>query len=87
VKIDTKSGQSVERWEEGIYIEEPIPVTRPDATAEDDGVVLATGLDVDSKRSLLFVFDAETLSERARLPLPQHNPFGFHGRFFRREQK
>jgi len=30
----------------------------------------------------LHVFDAATLTERARAPLPQHEPFGFHGRFF-----
>lgn len=87
VKIDTERGQSVERWEDGLYIEEPIPVIRPDATAEDDGVVLATALDVNAEQSLLFVFDAKTLTERARVTLPQHNPFGFHGRFFSRPQE
>jgi carotenoid cleavage dioxygenase-like enzyme len=31
---------------------------------------------------MLLVFDAETLTERARAPLPHAVPFGFHGRYF-----
>jgi carotenoid cleavage dioxygenase-like enzyme len=49
---------------------------------EDRGVVLAPALDVDAERSMLLVFDARTLEELARAPLPHHHPFGFHGRFF-----
>jgi carotenoid cleavage dioxygenase-like enzyme len=30
----------------------------------------------------LLVLDAATLDELARAPVPHHNPFGFHGRFF-----
>ncbi len=82
VKLDTERGQSIEYWEEGLYIEEPIPVTRPDGATEDEGVVLATALDTKTERSVLLLFDAETLGEQARISLPQHNPFGFHGRFF-----
>jgi carotenoid cleavage dioxygenase-like enzyme len=31
---------------------------------------------------MLLVFDAETLTELARAPLPHAVPFGFHGRYF-----
>jgi carotenoid cleavage dioxygenase-like enzyme len=82
VKVDCDTGQAIEWWEQGVYVEEPIPVQRPDGTAADDGVVLATGLDVDRERTLLLVFDAETLTVTARAVLPHAEPFGFHGRFF-----
>ena len=57
-------------------------VQHPDADAEDEGAVLAPALDTDAERSMLLVFDAATLTERARAPLPHAVPFGFHGRFF-----
>ncbi|ARS89051.1 carotenoid oxygenase family protein [Natrarchaeobaculum aegyptiacum] len=82
VKLDVESGQATEWWERGVYVEEPRMVARPDAAAEDDGVVIAPALDTRRERSLLLVFDAETLAERARAPLPHAVPFGFHGRYF-----
>jgi carotenoid cleavage dioxygenase-like enzyme len=83
VKVDTERGIAREWWERDLYVEEPRPVQRPDATAEDDGVVLAPALDVAAGHSLLLVFDGTTLEELARAHVPHHNPFGFHGRFFR----
>lgn len=86
VKVDLERNSAQEWWERGLYVEEPRTVQHPDADAEaeaeDDGVVLAPALDADRERSLLLVFDAETLTERARAPLPHAVPFGFHGRYF-----
>ncbi len=81
-KVDCENGTSIEWFEPSVYVEEPIPIQRPEATAEDDGVVVATALDTDRERSLLLMFDAETLSLVARVVLPHVEPFGFHGRFF-----
>jgi carotenoid cleavage dioxygenase-like enzyme len=81
-KVDVEAGTTTEWWSRGVYVEEPRAVRRPDADAEDDGVVLAPALDVDAERSVLLVFDAGTLDLRARAPLPHAVPFGFHGRFF-----
>jgi carotenoid cleavage dioxygenase-like enzyme len=81
-KVDVEAGTATEWWSRGVYVEEPRAVRRPDADAEDDGVVLAPALDVDAERSVLLVFDAGTLDLRARAPLPHAVPFGFHGRFF-----
>jgi len=81
-KVDCEAGTSLEWFEQSVYVEEPIPIQRPGASAEDDGVVLATAIDVEQARSLLLVFDAETLSLLARVVLPHTEPFGFHGRFF-----
>jgi len=82
-KIDVENGVATEWWERGVYVEEPRMVPRPEGDAEDEGVVLAPALDTDRGRSMLLVFDAATLTERARAPLPHAVPFGFHGRFFR----
>jgi carotenoid cleavage dioxygenase-like enzyme len=81
-KIDPESNTATEWWERGVYVEEPRMVQRPDADREDEGVVLAPALDTAAERSMLLVFDAETLTERARAPLPHVVPFGFHGRYF-----
>ena len=82
VKVDCVTGEATEWWARSTYVEEPIPIQRPGADAEDDGVVVATALDVDRERTVLLVFDASTLSVVARVPLPHAEPFGFHGRFF-----
>jgi carotenoid cleavage dioxygenase-like enzyme len=82
VKIDAESGTANEWWERGVYVEEPRMVRHPEADAEDDGVILAPALDTEAERSILLVFDAATLTELARVPLPHVLPFGFHGRYF-----
>jgi len=82
VKVDLEQGSAQEWWEKGVYVEEPRMIQRPGATAEDDGVVLAPALDTRAERTMLLVFDATTLTELARAPLPMALPFGFHGRFF-----
>ena len=82
VKVDCETGTTQEWWEESVYVEEPIPVQHPGGGSEDDGVVLATALDVDREQTALLVFDAETLTTEARAWIPHAEPFGFHGRFF-----
>ncbi|SEO89040.1 Carotenoid cleavage dioxygenase [Halorientalis persicus] len=82
VKVDVEAGTATEWWEAGTYVEEPRMVQRPDGDREDEGVVLATALDTDAERTYLLVFDAETLTLRARARLPHAVPFGFHGRYF-----
>ncbi|WP_459191276.1 carotenoid oxygenase family protein [Halosimplex sp. J119] len=82
-KVDVTTGES-RRWEEsGLFVEEPVFVRAPDAERpSDDGVVLATALNTNERRTDLLVLDGETLDERARAPLPHAVPFGFHGRYF-----
>ncbi|MES3517525.1 MAG: carotenoid oxygenase family protein [Natronomonas sp.] len=82
LKFDSRTESATEWWSNGVYVEEPQMIQRPDAEGPDDGVVLAPALDTDAKRTTLLVFDAETLSLRARAPLPHAVPFGFHSRFF-----
>eukprot|EP00415_Alexandrium_ostenfeldii_P000347 UN0347 len=62
----------------GVFVGEPIFVPAPDATAEDDGVIVASGLHIRSKRGFFIVLDAKTMKELARAYASTHLPFGFH---------
>lgn len=81
VKLNVETGRAIEWWEQGVYIEEPRMVQHPNATEEDHGVIIAPAVDVSANQGLLLIFDAETLTERARATTPHVPPFGFHGRF------
>lgn len=59
---------------------EPVFVPRPGSSsnAEDDGVVLAPGVDAEGKGFML-VMNAATWTELARVELPYGVPNRFHG--------
>lgn len=81
-KVDTQGG-TVRQWREpGTYPGEPVFVERPDATAEDDGVLLTVLLVPEDDRSALVCLDAATLEEQGRARLPHRLPYGFHGQFY-----
>jgi beta,beta-carotene 9',10'-dioxygenase len=81
VKVDVERGESSEWRAPGAYPGEPVFVPRPDGEAEDDGVLLSVVLDGESGRSHLLVLDARGLDEVARVEVPHHIPFSFHGQF------
>jgi beta,beta-carotene 9',10'-dioxygenase len=80
-KVDTRDG-SVAIWSaHDAYPGEPVFVPRPAAIDEDDGVVLSVVLDAAAGNSFLAVLDGRSFSELARVDVPHHIPFGFHGIF------
>ena len=81
VKIDVETGEAAIWREDGMHPGEPVFVPAPTGTAEDAGVVLTVVLEPAQERSMLVVLDAESLTERARVPVPHAIPFGFHGQF------
>jgi carotenoid cleavage dioxygenase-like enzyme len=81
VKLDVQDGEALRWAEDGCYAGEPVYVPAPGASAEDEGVLLSVVLDADAGTSFLLVLDAATLEERARVRVPHHIPFGFHGMF------
>jgi beta,beta-carotene 9',10'-dioxygenase len=82
VKIDIETC-TVARWYvQGLYPGEPVFVSAPNATAEDDGVLLSVVLDIANDVSFLLVLDAATLEEKARAEAPHAIPFHFHGNYF-----
>ncbi len=54
-------------------------VPNPDATAEDDGVLMGFGHHLGRDEGQLVILDAATLEIRACVHLPQRVPMGFHG--------
>ncbi|XWX03205.1 carotenoid oxygenase family protein [Aggregatilineales bacterium SYSU G02658] len=81
-KVDTHL-RHVTLWqEEGCYPGEPVFLSAPDSSAEDDGLVLSVVLDARRGTSFLLILDAASFGEVARAHVPQHIPFGFHGQFF-----
>ena len=54
-------------------------VPRPGAEKEDDGVVLVTNLDGDTKQSYLLMLDGETFEPIAQANLPERIPMSIHG--------
>jgi carotenoid cleavage dioxygenase-like enzyme len=83
VKLDVDTGATNMWYEAGCYPGEPVFVAAPEATGEDDGVLLSVVLDSASGTSFLLVLDAGSLREMARARVPHVVPFGFHGQFTR----
>jgi beta,beta-carotene 9',10'-dioxygenase len=83
VKLDTTDGGTLSFSEPDCYPGEPVFVARPEAEAEDDGVLLSVVLDATAGTSFLLVLDAADLHEVARAAVPHHIPFSFHGQFAR----
>jgi all-trans-8'-apo-beta-carotenal 15,15'-oxygenase len=83
-KIDLETGEK-QIWSAAPrgFAGEPLFVPRPDATAEDDGWVLAVIYDGENHRSDVVILDAQDLCRGAiaRLHLKHHIPYGLHGNF------
>ncbi len=87
VKADLRDGSTRAWMEDGCRFGEPVFVPNPeradaDTAAEDDGVVLAMAHRDHGDDDALMVLDAATWKECARIVLPGHVPYGFHGKFF-----
>ncbi len=81
---DWRSGRH-QRYDYGerYWPEEPIFVPREQASAEDDGWIVTTRLDMEDGRTEVLVFDARTLGDGpiATYRCPYAVPLGFHGAF------
>ncbi len=82
VKVDVKAQMTRTWYQDGSYPGEPVFVAAPNATAEDDGVVLSIALDADKGTSFMLVLDGTSFTELGRAEMPHALPFGFHGQFF-----
>jgi len=85
LKYDLLDERPVANFDYGDYRGgEALFVARPDATDEDDGYLLE--LLMGDQDSALLILDASTMTEVARLPLPQRVPYGVHGCWLDGEQ-
>lgn len=69
-------------WRMAHYPSEPIFVPRPDATAEDDGVLLTSVLDGERQQTYLLVLNATDMTTLATAYAPVISPYDVHGQFF-----
>uniref|UniRef100_A0A8C3GAF1 Beta-carotene 15, 15-dioxygenase 2, like n=1 Tax=Cyclopterus lumpus TaxID=8103 RepID=A0A8C3GAF1_CYCLU len=65
----------------GLYPSEPVFVASPNATQEDDGVVLSVIITPREKSTFLLILDAKTFTELGRAVVPVNIPYGTHGVF------
>ncbi|MEM9952601.1 MAG: carotenoid oxygenase family protein [Chloroflexota bacterium] len=83
VKIDVDHAMTDKRWHvEGHYPSEPVFAPRPNATAEDDGLVMSTVYNSETDKSYLLLLDGQTFNVQATADLLIRIPFGFHGRWY-----
>jgi all-trans-8'-apo-beta-carotenal 15,15'-oxygenase len=63
------------------YVNEPVFVTRPGSTQEDDGWLITMIYDGVKDRSAIVILDATDLTKGAiaTLQLTHHIPYGLHG--------
>lgn len=83
VKINVQEGTTLSWKEDGCDPGEPVFVAAPNATFEDDGVVIATVLDTKTSSSFALVLDAKNMKELGRARIPHHIPFALHGNFYK----
>ncbi len=82
VKVDVNTG-AIKSWQQqNCYPGEPVFVAAPDASTEDEGVILSLVLDANQSKTFLLVLAAQSFEEIARAEVPHVIPFGFHGQFF-----
>ncbi|KAJ8276087.1 hypothetical protein COCON_G00078390 [Conger conger] len=82
LKMDLQ-GKRLKVWHHpGLFPSEPVFVPSPNATEEDDGVILSVVLTPTKENStFLLVLDARTFKELGRAEVPVNMPYGFHGVF------
>lgn len=82
VKVNVQQGTTKIWRESGCYPGEPIFAATPNATNEDEGVILSVVVDTHKSSSFLLVLDAQSFTEIARAEIPHLIPFHFHGQYF-----
>ncbi|XP_076117851.1 carotenoid isomerooxygenase-like [Mytilus galloprovincialis] len=82
-KLNVDTGVETEYvFPEGMFVQEPQFVSRPNSTAEDDGVILAQGVDGTKHKAFLCVIDAKTMKLISHVTAPDIALLGLHNRFF-----
>ncbi|XP_048098900.1 beta-carotene 15, 15-dioxygenase 2, like isoform X2 [Alosa alosa] len=82
LKMDVET-KELKSWRyPGLYPSEPVFVPSPEATDEDDGVVMSVIITPrEEKSTFLLVLDAKTFTELGRAEVPVNIPYGTHGVF------
>jgi beta,beta-carotene 9',10'-dioxygenase len=87
VKMDVRTGASTSFFDGEHVFGEPVFVTRPGGSDEDDGVLVSVGSRNDADTSRLVIIDAKTMELVASAAVGCAIPLGFHGSFIRASAK
>ena len=83
VKLNVDDGTHVIReLPDGMFPTEPIFVAAPDATAEDDGVILMSGVDGANEKGYIMIFNATDMEIIYHGTAPKMSLLGLHSKFF-----
>lgn len=84
IDVDSPGGRNNKVFKPNgeISLSEPIFVERPGAKLEDDGVIVARGLDPSINKTRVYILDAKTLKKVGEVVGPTVVPFGFHNKFY-----
>jgi carotenoid cleavage dioxygenase len=88
-KLDLTTGRDERHaFPKGVFGSEPAFAPREGGVGEDDGYVITIVTDETTMRSEALVLDARAIEAppRARIPLPQRVPAGFHATWARADQ-
>ncbi|XP_045188570.2 carotenoid isomerooxygenase-like isoform X2 [Mercenaria mercenaria] len=82
-KLNVDTGEEIQyTFPEGMFVQEPQFVPRPNSTAEDDGVVIAQGVDGRKHKAFMVIVDAKTMNLIGHVTAPDLALFGLHNRFY-----
>ncbi len=84
LKINVTNGATLKWSELGSLAGEPVFIPHPNATEEDDGILLSVVINEMKGNSFLLVLNAKNLDEIARAEVSQLIPYGLHGMFYHR---
>ena len=83
VKLNVDDGMVLEvDFPNGLFPTEPIFLASPNAVAEDDGVLMISGIDGEQEKGFLMVFNATNLEQIYHATAPKLTLYGVHAKFF-----
>ena len=82
IKFDLQTRTHKTWFQKDCYPGEPVFARDPNATLEDEGIIMSVVLDGKAGHSFLLVLDAKTFEEVARAEVPEAIMFGYHGAYY-----
>ena len=83
IKLNVVDGSVIEKkMPTGMFPTEPFFISSPNATKEDDGIVLVSGIDGHKKKGFIRIFNASTMEVITHGTAPKLSLFGLHSRFY-----
>ena len=83
IKLNVDTGEHIlKKLPDGLFPTEPIFVPSPEATEEDDGVIVMSGIDGGKQKGFVIIYNATNMEVLLHATAPKKTLFGVHSRFF-----